>query len=348
MSDTTEELRDVGPLGQSIAHAFRFLFIAVCAIALGWLFSNIHQIAPDSQAVVLRLGEVARVQGPGLLIAWPRPIERVVVLPGHDRQIPLQISAFTKTESPDADTFGASDLHPDPRLNAAFLLTGDSAVVRLQAQLFYQITNPAAYMTAAEHVAPALQRMFAASAITTVAGRDLDSILVARPEIASRANEAARRGRLRVDLVNAVNQRLDELAASNAELGVRVSRIDLVPSIPAGAKFAFDNVLVVIQTAQTEIANANTTAQITLQDANRNKDRTFTDATAAADERVSDAKVQTASIAALSQQAQGMSREMQLSRLYYDRINKLLRKAARVEVVDQTGAVHVLMSGPSK
>jgi regulator of protease activity HflC (stomatin/prohibitin superfamily) len=348
MSDSTQELRDIGPLGQSIAHAFRFLFLAACVIAAGWFFSNIHQIPPDSQAVVIRFGAVARVQGPGLLLAWPRPIESVVVLPGHDRQIPLQISTFMEGQIPDTDTSQAFNLDPDPRLNAGFLLTGDSAVVHLQAQLFYQIANPAAYMTASEHIAPALQRLFVASAISIVASRDLDSILVARPEIASRANEAVRRERLRVDLVDAVNRRLDELTASGAELGVRVSRIDLVPSIPAGAKSAFDNVLVVVQSAQTDIATANTNAQMTLQDANRNKDRTFTDATAAADERISDAKVQTDSITALSQQAQGMSRTMQLSRLYFDRINKLLRKPARVETVDQTGAVHVLLPGAPK
>jgi len=348
MNNSTEELRELGPLGQSIAHAFRFLFLAACAIAVGWLFSNIHQIAPDSQAVVIRFGAVARVEGPGLLLAWPKPIETVIVLPGHDRQIPLQVTAFSEGRAPDADASQAFDLNSDPRLNGGFLLTGDSAVVHLQAQLYYQITNPAAYMTAAEHVAPALQRMFVASAISIVAGRDLDSILVARPEIASRASEVARRERLRSDLLDAVNQRLDELAASNADLGIRLSRIDLVPSIPAGAKSAFDNVLVAIQSAQTGIASANTSAQMTLQEANRNKDRTFTDATAAADERVSNARVQTASIVALSQQTQGMSRKMQLSRLYYDRITPLLRKAARVEAVDQSGVAHVLLPGVTK
>ena len=131
-------------------------------------------------------------------------------------------------------------------------------------------------------------------------------------------------------------------------MGVRVSRIDLVPAIPAGAKSAFDNVLVVMQTAQTSIALANTNAQFTTQGANRTKDRTFTDAAAAADERISEAKVQTASIAALSSQSQGMSRSMQLSRLYYDRIHTLLHKAGRVEAVDRSGVAHVLMPGGSK
>ena len=345
MSDAAAELREVGPLGQSVAYAFRFLFVVACIIAAGWFFSNIHQIPPDSQAVVVRFGQVARIEGPGLLIAWPRPIENVIVLPAHDRQIPLPIARFMDGPVEEAGTEQGYDLSDDQRLNGGFLLTGDSAVVHLQAQLFYQIIDPAAYMVAAQHVAPALQRLFIASAISVVAGRDLDSILVARPEIASRADEVARRERLRNDMLIAVNRRLQALDDAGSGLGVLVSRVDLVPAIPAGAKAAFDNVLVVSQNAQTRIATSNTYVQTMMQETNREKDRIATDATAAADERVSDAKVATASIAALAQQTEGMSRGMQLSRLYYDRVGPLLKKAGRVEAVDPSGAAHVLLPG---
>src|ERR1700683_4691946 len=99
-------------------------------------------------------------------------------------------------------------------------------------------------MIAVDHIGPALQRLFIASAVDAVASRDLDTILVARPEIAARNAEAARRERLRADLMNAVNQRLLQLAQVNAGLGITVSRVDLVPSIPAAAKQTFDSVLI--------------------------------------------------------------------------------------------------------
>ncbi len=79
--DLKEEMKDVGPLGQAVALAFRFLFIAACVIALGWFVSNFRQVPPDSQAVVMRFGAVARMQGSGLLMALPRPLEQIVVLP---------------------------------------------------------------------------------------------------------------------------------------------------------------------------------------------------------------------------------------------------------------------------
>ena len=46
-----------------------------------------------------------------------------------------------------------------------FLLTGDSSIVYLQASLFYQVSDPAAYVLAADHVGPALERLFVAAAV---------------------------------------------------------------------------------------------------------------------------------------------------------------------------------------
>ncbi len=76
-----------GPWEQAIRLAFGFLFVAIAVLALAWGASNLRIVPPDARAAVLRLGEVTRIEGPGLLLAWPQPIERVVLLPGSDRQI---------------------------------------------------------------------------------------------------------------------------------------------------------------------------------------------------------------------------------------------------------------------
>src|SRR5215469_14911409 len=83
-----------GPWVQSTRLAFRFLFVAVCVLAVGWAFSNIRRVPPDSRAVVLLFGNVVRQQSAGLLLAWPRPIERVILLPAADRQIELKIGTI--------------------------------------------------------------------------------------------------------------------------------------------------------------------------------------------------------------------------------------------------------------
>ncbi len=343
MSSTADDLRELGPWGQAVALSFRFLLLAAGLIAAGWFVSNFHQIPADSQAVVMRFGSVARIRGAGLLLAWPRPIEQVVVLPAAARQLQLPIRRFEENQY--GSVGQGFETSSDPRFNSGFLLTGDSGVVHLEARLFYQISDPLAYMISTDHIEPALERLFLASAVTMMASRDMDSVLVARPEVASEAAEATRRERLRSDLMTAVNRRLADLGRQGASLGVIVSRVDLVPSIPAGAKQAFETVLVVTQDVEARAAVARTSAEMTSQEANRNKDRIAANATAAAEETTTNAKAQTASIEALAQQSRDMSRSMQLTRVYYDRVEAILRKAQRVDVVDRSGAVRTILPG---
>ncbi|HEU0097086.1 MAG TPA: hypothetical protein VFQ52_11585, partial [Rhizomicrobium sp.] len=271
-------------------------------------------------------------------------------IPGSARQLQLSIDRFKDSVMGDDSYLSVFGYAPNdqPRVNSGFLLTGDSSVVHLIAQIYYQITDPEAYMIAQDHVALALQRLFIASTVNTMAGRDLDSILVARPEIAATNAEAVRRERLRADLVSSVNQRLQQLSVEGAPLGVTVSRVDLVPSIPVPAKQAFDGVLVVTQEAEQGIANARTNAEQSTQEANQMKDHTMTDATARSQEAVSNATVATASIAALSQNNVGMSRAMQMSRLYYDRVGPILKRVGHVKVVAKDGTTHLILPGTNQ
>lgn len=349
--DAADDMREIGPWGQAVALSFRFLLFGAIAITVGWFFSNVREVPADSQAVVIRFGTVVRVQGPGLLLAWPKPVEQIVLVPGGARQIQLSLDRFEDSaagEDPAYLSVYGYALNEQARLNSGFFLTGDASVVHLSAQIYYQINDAEAYMIAQDHVAAALQRLFTASTVDALAGRDLDTILVARPEIASRNEEAARRERLRADLVSAVNRRLQSLASEGASLGVTVNRVDLVPSIPVPAKGAFDGVLVVTQQAEQNIANARTSAEQSMQEANQRKDRITTDATASAQEAVSNATVATASIAALGQSADGMSRTMQMSRLYYDRISPILKKAGHVEIVAKDGTARLLLPGANR
>jgi regulator of protease activity HflC (stomatin/prohibitin superfamily) len=339
-----EDLSGLGPWGQAVTLSFRFLFGVACLIAFGWLASNIHQVPADSQALVMRFGTVVRTHGSGLLVAWPRPIEQVVLLPAAARQFELQVQRYNEgTSSSTQGSFTSAD----PRQNSAFLLTGDGGVVHLEARIFYQINDPLAYTIASTHIDPALERLFIASAVTVMAGRDLDSVLVARPEVAAEAAVAHRRERLRSDLLTAVNHRVEDLRLQGAGLGITVSRVDLVPSIPAGAKEAFERVLIVTQDAEARAASARTGAEMTSQEANRIKDRIAASASASAEEMTTLAKTQTAPVVALQQQSRGMSRSMLLTRVYYDHVGPLLKRARRVAVVDRTGTVRTILPGES-
>jgi modulator of FtsH protease HflK len=303
-------------------------------LGIGWAVSNCREVPADSRAVVLRFGSVVREAGSGLLLALPRPFEHAIVLPARNRPIEFKVP----------DSAAHDGISDNPRDNTTLWLTGDMSVVRLRAVFFYEITDANAYVLAAAHVAPALGRIFAASAVAVAARRDLDTILVARPEH-NVGNDRARAGResLRGDLAAELNRRLDDLAKRGISLGVRVSRVDLLPAIPAEAKAAFDSVLYSLQEAQTRVAQARTEAEMMLQKSNQERDRILTEAQALGEEQVTQARTRTAAIVALSTQAQGLSGDMLTRQLYQEQIVRVFGQAGRVFSADGTGAARLIL-----
>jgi regulator of protease activity HflC (stomatin/prohibitin superfamily) len=333
-----------GAWAQSVRLGFRFLFAAVLVMALGWMVSGIRQVPPDKRAVVLRLGQVVREQGPGLLLAWPRPIEQVVLLPSAESQFFLRIARFD-TGAVLVGRRVEYQLSPDPRRNSGFLLTGDGGVAHLQATVLYRISDPAAYLVARDHVAAALQRLVAASAVEVAASRSLDAILVA--SAAPGASAMPSPERFRLDLVAAVNRRLAALAAERAGLGVTVTRVDLAASLPEAARYAFDHILAVTQLAEQTAAQARNDAEKTRQAAVQERQRILTAATAAADELRSQAVTATAPILALEPQAGTPAGKAVVSRIYYDRVGALLRRAKQVVGFDPSSGAQLVLPGSS-
>jgi len=333
-----------GPWAQSVRLGFRFLFAAVVVMAVGWVVSGIRQVPPDSRAVVLRLGQVVRVQGPGLLLAWPRPIEQVVLLPSADSQFSMRITRFDAG----AALVGRRieyQLSPDPRRNAGFLLTGDGGVAHLQATVLYRISDPAAYLIERNHVASALERLVVASAVEVAASRSIDAILVASTSEGGGALPSPEQ--LRLDLVAEANRRLAALAAEGAGLGVTVTRVDLAASLPEAARYAFDHILAVTQLAQQTVAQARNDAEKTRQRAVQEQQRILSAATAAADERRSQAVTATAPIMALVPLAGTPAGRAVILRTYYDRVGALLRRAKQVVGFDPSNGAELVLPGAS-
>ena len=322
------------PWSRSLALTFRFLFLLVYVLGFVWLVSNARMIPTDSRAVVLRFGTVNREHGPGLLLALPEPFEKVLQLPSADRQNEFPIRALQ-------DAYAM--VEPNPRLNIGMFLTGDMSAVRLNATLFFQITDARAYVLSQQHVEAALNRLFFASAVKICGSRDLDTILVARPELeTSEGSGRIGRERLRAQVAEEINRRLDDLTQQGASLGVAINRVDLVPSIPTEAETAFSSVLVAIQTAETHVAEARTNAEQTAQRANQEKDRVVTEAQAQASERKTLAETRTSAILALSKNAQNLTGRSLENQVYAEKIGPILHKAARVQTVGDDGA-HVVI-----
>jgi regulator of protease activity HflC (stomatin/prohibitin superfamily) len=372
----------LGPGAQAVRISFWFVVAIAALAACAWVTSNVRRIPAESRAVVMRFGALARTQDAGLLIAWPRPFETVVLVPGRASVLALPVQSLERepraraadsassdaspgsqrgatnlpgdgaapnAQNGNATTADTSELPgalPDALAGSGYLLTGDNGAVQLSATLYYRVADPYAYVLQKDRLAPALERIVSASAVEVVAKRDLDAILVARPEqLASDQAMALDRERLREDLAQAIEQHLHALDATDAGLGVDVARVDVQAEFPAAAAGAFNSVLTSLQQAQRDVAEARTAAERRRQEAQQGADRIIEDAQASAAERVATAQASTAVIQQLEVPLQDHGDPGLIARAYRDRIQQILAKAAHVTTIDPHDASYLILPG---
>jgi modulator of FtsH protease HflK len=345
-----------GPIAQSVAIGFRSVYLAAGVLVLLWLSGNIREIAPDSQAVVRRFGLIVRTQESGLLLAWPRPIEEVQILPGPQQQLSQDVGALEPPTQQSRALIGPGAGGGGLPADESAYLTGDGNVVLLSATLVYRIDDPIAYALSQRHVAAALQRLFRASAVYVTAGRDLNQFLVVNNPAAatvtstgvgaaSRGAVTALRAEIRDRLLEDINDRLQALAQRGAPLGVHVERVDMTAWLPPQAKSAFDQVLVAAQAADQEVAEARTDAERRRQGAAQLSEQLVASAQARAQELVSNAGVDTAGIVALEREETPMTRSSLLLQQYRSRISEIMKRVGEVTLVDPKSGARFIMSG---
>jgi len=345
-----------GPIAQSVAIGFRTVYLAALLLSVLWLASNVREIASDSQAVVRRFGRIVRTQEAGLLLALPRPIETVQLLPGPERQLSHDVAALPAASEKSTAAIGtATGAQPLPA-NAAPYLTGDGNVVLLNATLIYRINDPAAYALAESHVAPALDRLFRATTVRVTAGRNLNDFLVvqtgepaaAGTTAASASGVVALRNEVRGTLLTQMNDRLAQLAGEGTPLGVEIQRIDMTAWLPPEARSAFDAVLVATQAADRGVAVARTEAERRRQEAERQRAQLIADAQASATELISTANVNTAGILALEKESTPETRGSLMLREYRSGIAGIMSRVGSVTLVDPQGGVRLVLPGKQK
>lgn len=326
---TPEPERD-SALSASLRTAFRFLTAVVVVLALAWLGSGVRPVEPGMQAVIFRTGAIERTVGSGLALAWPRPFEEVVLVPGPDRQLTLDVTRLdlAKRNANGALNGVSAGLGLDPRVDGGFALTGDAGVVHLRGSVAYTVTDPRAYVVARDLVEPALTRAVLAATIAACAGRSLDGVMVASPDgqDAERSESLAQsRERLRGDIVTDANRRLAVLG-----LGVAVGRIDLTAYLPDRARPSFDAVVAAEGSAAKEIAEARTAATRLQQESDAQRAAILTAATAKARETTTAARVATDRIRAVLAEDSPERRALLISRLYQERIEAIIAHAGGV------------------
>jgi membrane protease subunit HflK len=305
-------------LAGAVRASFRFLLIAVGAVLAVWSVSGIRQVQPGEQAVVLRGGAAVRSRiRPGLVLALPAPLERVLVLPAAERQLAATV-AWRPVAALPADQPG---LHP--RRDGSYLVVGDGAVLHATAQVQWSVTEPRLHALAVAAPAAALERVVRAAVAATCAGMRLDELLYGGLD---RAQQAAR---------GAAQLRCDRQG-----LGVTIHRIELALALPGRAEQAFAQAQSAGAEASTQVAQGETSARQVLQEANREADRLRQAATAAAGEAVARARIDTDPIAAQLDVGLGAGTA---DRLASDGLAAALESCGRVLVVPAGDGASLLL-----
>lgn len=324
------------------------LTVVMIVAALGWLTSNVREVPPEKQAVIFRFGAVERVQNAGLLLALPDPLDHVTLLPSPQTVIRRDVEALQRSaKAQNFDRYG--EWSADADAGSGFLLTADASVVQLDVSVFYRISEPRDYVLQQDHIGEAVDRLVARNAVLICAQRDLDAILVARPELVSTdSDNAGQREQLKSDLLRGINHSLGELKARGAGLGILVDRVDIRSNLPKPTLDAFNAVLTASQDAEAAIAQAQNDAAKDNQAANQEADHVVQAAEAASSERLSRARTDTASIIGLAAALKADSDPTLLVRLYHDRVAKIFAQAASVITVDPKDDARLILQGAIK
>ncbi len=347
----TEPVTMSSPWLQAISIAFVLFYLFTLLAALRWLTTNVMEVGAGERAVVIHGGAITREQTAGLLWAWPEPIDRVVLVPSAEMVLERHVQNLQRSpQAINADTMAYDDDEGGPVSDAlagsGYLLTGDGAVVQLDVRVFYKVTEPRAYVLHQEYLLPALDRVVTRSAVVVAAARDLDRILVARPELLARGETyATEREQLRHDLLADINRRLADLHQKGSSLGIEALRVDIQSALPRDTLNAFNAVLTASQQAEQTVADARSDAARIIQQATQQADRSLQVAKATAAERVAKAQADTATIAYLTESLRNQTEPELLMRVYRERMPGILKRAGAVTTMDADKNAPLIISG---
>lgn len=152
---------------------FRWVMLLLLVL---FCFSGIQEVEPDQVGLLLRFGKLqganraAQVHEPGLLLALPYPIDRVLQVPAKQEGEVLIKEVWKGIEET-----GAQD-RIDPLLEG-YCLTGDQNIVQAQVVVKYRISDPVSFQLATADPPAILHDVVLAALTQTIAGWNVNDVL---------------------------------------------------------------------------------------------------------------------------------------------------------------------------
>ncbi|MEO0650317.1 MAG: SPFH domain-containing protein [Planctomycetota bacterium] len=291
--DSAAELETLArPLVELGGRLVRWTPWLVGLLAAVWLGSGVSSVAQNEVALVLRFGrlvgegEAQQIRRPGLLLAWPAPIDRVVRVP-VERVLELELVGLDRGET---DLAGVSlESLPttiDPTVDG-YALTADRNVLQTRALVRYSIADPIAYALREQAPEQTLEALAQAALVRVLAAAPVDELLRSRRETLGR------------QVRERVQPRLDALG-----LGLRVEGVELIRiDPPLQLQRAFDEVEIARIEAARTVQQALAYRALELPRAEADARRAVADAAIGSRESVARARAAGQTFGALSAEA---------------------------------------------
>jgi membrane protease subunit HflK len=194
----SEIVRLARPVACAIDGAWQRMHWWVATMLILYAVSGTTIVKPDEVAVVLRWGRLVGVtapqqeHGPGLLFAFPRPVDRVVRVP-IKRVWEVPVSAL-------APRFMTEEPSLDPLVHG-YALTGDRNVVHVDMVARYRVRDPAEWAFYGPRSDDVLRVEVTAAVVRSIGEMGVDRVLAdGRKDLAA---TAARRAQAGLDAVHA-------------------------------------------------------------------------------------------------------------------------------------------------
>ncbi|MBA3960572.1 MAG: protease modulator HflK [Chthoniobacterales bacterium] len=308
----------------ALRSSIRILRWGMLVLVLIYLCSGITVIAPNERGLVLRFGRaLPKTAPPGLLLAWPAPIDEIVRLPAKSVQ-DVALEAWAGK----ADGAWRDSIHParDP-----YTISGDVNIIRARFSVRFQIADPITYEFAASERDTLRDAILYQSACRTLAAMNVDDILTTRREHIGQ--EAMRLAQAEMDRLG---------------LGVQLLAFETREiNPPATVLPAFQDVVSAKVQAQTMVEPARSRAATVIPEAKAEAYRIQQQADAYAQGLMSKAHGEVSSFLALLKEYRANSETVR-TRLYAEMIEEVLPKLRVSTVLPSSGAPVRLLIEPQK
>ncbi|ATW33242.1 FtsH protease activity modulator HflK [Candidatus Williamhamiltonella defendens] len=275
----------------------RFFIIVLLAVIVGWSASGFYTVKEAERGVVTRLGKLNHTVQPGL--NWsPTFIDKVT---------PVNVESVRELAA------------------SGVMLTSDENVVRIEMNVQYRVTDPAAYLFSVTHPDDSL-RQATDSAVRGVIGKyTMDKILT--------------EGRT---IVRSDTQRVLEETIRPYKMGITLLDVNFQAARPPEeVKTAFDDAIAARENEQQYIREAEAYANEVQPRANGQAQRLLEDAKAYKDRTVLEAQGEVAGFAKLLPEYKSAP-QITRERLYIDTMENVLSHTKKILVNDKGNHLMVL------